>query len=200
MHTNRFKWMVGLAILFGFYVITCFAVLIFDNIDLLVFGITLIAMGIPAALFTVLAWRYKDERAPVRVCARCATINGIHATACRHCQSRELLYQCDNCRTKFASNDCPACGLKAGTKPRECPKCGGEYYGTICPKCGYITMPEKRRTSVGTVLLWIFFLPIMATIAIARSRDLKQSHKVQGVCYIWVAVAMCVYALTGGFN
>lgn len=52
----------------------------------------------------------------------------------------------------------------------------------FCQKCGAKVPPsppvyQKKRKTWVLVLLWVFFLPVMAVIAVARSRKLKRGMK-----------------------
>ncbi len=75
----------------------------------------------------------------------------------------------------------------------------------VCPYCGCVTKnsgtqknvnnldsnhkmqePKKKKNIVLLVVLWIFFLPIMATIAIVKSKKIKMPVKVILIVLIWL--------------
>lgn len=147
----------------------------------------------------------------MKVCENCGTENGNNATKCSACGSGNLTNKCDNCGTIFKTAFCPTCGVKAGSKSQKCPDCGEEYFSAACPKCGYsparkagersanasnqptiiVNQPAKKKTSFGIILLWIFFLPIMATIAVWKSQKLKKLWKIIITAAIWLFVLIC---------
>lgn len=147
----------------------------------------------------------------MKVCENCGTTNSNETTKCKSCGSGDLTNKCDNCGTKHKSAFCPTCGIKAGAKAQKCPKCGEEFYSAACPKCGYSVAREsaertsdssnpivivkevapKKKTSVWIILLWIFFLPVMATIAVWKSEKLKNLWKIIITAAIWLFVLIC---------
>lgn len=106
--------------------------------------------------------------------------------------------KCSYCGSFSDDNSmvCPSCG--ASDFMKVCPECGDLYSGMKCPKCesrrpaqpvntepvqqstpsyssrpAYSPAPEKKSgclVTAGKVMLWICFFPIMATIAILKSR------------------------------
>ena len=109
---------------------------------------------------------------------------------------------CKNCGTENQESNafCPACGGNAFM--HRCAGCGAEFEGNFCPNCGTKADAEqldrqplpseqpRRRVTFGRVLLWIFFLPIMAIIAIWRSRRLKTPVKIALTGLIVLALAL----------
>ena len=97
---------------------------------------------------------------------------------------------CKNCGTENQENNafCPACGGQEFV--HRCASCGAEFEGNFCSNCGARADAErpnrqslppeqpKKKVTFGRVLLWIFFLPIMAIIAIWRSPRLKTPWKI----------------------
>lgn len=128
----------------------------------------------------------------MQICKYCGTTNQYGTCICHACGANEFKYKCDNCGTLYQeANYCPQCGVKAGTKPRSCPRCGAAYYSTACPDCGYIigippapqeTVPvyaqpaaypapaPKRRQAWLWVLGWIFIFPLPLTVLTMNSR------------------------------
>lgn len=47
-------------------------------------------------------------------------------------------------------------------------------------------VPKKKRNWVLTIILWIFFLPIMATIVLVRTPKLKKSVKAILIAIVWI--------------
>ena len=100
-----------------------------------------------------------------------------------------------------------------------CPKCGNEYYTNACPNCGYNgsvqnahqtttafqTSPaansfnnnrnNKSKTSIGTILLWIFFLPVMVIVTIWKSEKLDKKWKI-----ILTVIILAFYLVAGAVN
>ena len=60
----------------------------------------------------------------------------------------------------------------------KCSKCGKEFEGNYCPHCGTGAGQAPRKITFGRVLLWIFFAPVMAIIAIWQSKWLRTPWKV----------------------
>ena len=100
-----------------------------------------------------------------------------------------------------------------------CPKCGNEYYTNACPNCGYNgsvqnahqtttafqTSPaansfnnnrhNKSKTSIGTILLWIFLLPVMVIVTIWKSEKLDKKWKI-----ILTVIILAFYLVAGAVN
>jgi len=124
----------------------------------------------------------------MKVCQYCGKVTDDSKKECNACGSAEFSHQCENCGTVFDSAFCPNCGTKAGKKASVCPDCGTRYFSAACPNCGYSPArkaafhrnapapwptspaPEKKKVSVGIILLWIFFWPIMTVITIWKSK------------------------------
>ena len=108
---------------------------------------------------------------------------------------------CKNCGTENQENNvfCPACGGQEFV--HRCASCGAEFEGNFCSNCGARADAErpnrqslppeqpKKKVTFGRVLLWIFFLPIMAIIAIWRSPRLKTPWKIVLTGLIVLALA-----------
>ncbi len=152
----------------------------------------------------------------MKVCQYCGSECDDGEKVCHSCGASEFSNKCRNCGTVFDSAFCPNCGVKVGQKPRVCPKCGNEYYTNACPNCGYNgsvqntsptantfqTAPvtnndrnSKGKTSVGTILLWIFFLPIMVIVAIWKSEKLDRKWKI-----ILTVIILAFYLVAGAVN
>ena len=138
----------------------------------------------------------------MKICLYCDSVNDDSAKVCSTCGASQFKNKCNNCGTVFESSYCPTCGTKAGAQAKICPQCGERYFTPACPKCGHndilnkaqqsaeeapqrivvehITRAEerpKKKVTFGRVLLWIFFLPIMAIIATWRSKKLTMIWK-----------------------
>lgn len=85
---------------------------------------------------------------------------------------------CTKCKTPMEDYMlfCPECGQKAHvphteyTGSADTTNYRGTYVGTTEP-------PKKKRRVWITVLLWVFFLPIMSIIAISKSQKIKKPIK-----------------------
>lgn len=151
----------------------------------------------------------------MKICAYCDSVNDDSAKVCTACGASKFKNKCNNCGNVFETAFCPVCGTKAGAQAKVCPQCGERYFTPACPKCGhngilnrtqqpveeapqrvvveYVTRTEdkpKKKVTFGKVLLWIFFLPIMAIIAIWRS---KLAVKWKIVLTAVVVVLMLLY-------
>lgn len=149
----------------------------------------------------------------MKICKFCDSECDDSEQKCPSCGATEFSNKCGNCGTVFDSGFCPNCGIKAGRKPKICAKCGNEYYSNACPNCGYndsefntlqtvnasqsdlqggnsyYAQPPKKKITVWTVLLWIFFLPIMAVIAVWKSNKLDKKWK---IIITAIIVAVCL--------
>lgn len=150
----------------------------------------------------------------MKICAYCGTANPDSALLCKACGAGEFKNNCNNCGTVFESNFCPTCGTKAGAKPRVCPRCSESHFTPACPRCGYVPgankgaepakprpqvvvqpVPvvqtiekEKKKITFGTVLLWIFFWPVMAVVAAHNIEMLKKACKL----FLAVIISMII--------
>lgn len=147
----------------------------------------------------------------MKVCEYCGTEVGRDTSICPRCGANDFEQVCDNCGTKYDDAlYCPRCGVKAGQKPRLCPVCNTQYYTNACPNCGYIKgnnvafgsdgcssgrynsyqqdtpAPKSDMPLALKVILWIFFLPIMATIAVVRDDHIGTVAKAVLIMAIWL--------------
>lgn len=149
----------------------------------------------------------------MKACKFCTTHVEDAVQHCPSCGSNSFLHICENCGSHFESGFCPNCGVRAGQKKKICPECGSAYFSNACPNCGYteirkpiqqtvihkhvyvqqkedyktesIPVQPEKRSGCLTVFLWIFFFPIMLTIAIVRSQSMKGLAKVFFVLLVW---------------
>ncbi len=156
----------------------------------------------------------------MKICKYCKTECDNSVNHCPSCGGTEFSYKCVNCGTGFESSHCPNCGVKFDAEPRVCPQCNTKYFTASCPNCGYnvnnsnkqtinvihstqtpppqyvpVQKPKKKKVTILTVLLWIFFLPIMAIIAVWKSEKLDTKWKV--VISVIIAVLTIVIGATG---
>lgn len=150
----------------------------------------------------------------MKVCKYCDSECDDGEKTCHSCGASEFSNKCRNCGTVFDSGFCPNCGVKVGQKPHVCPKCGNEYYSNACPNCGYngsvqnapVTNPfqtsstandrnSKGKTSIVTILLWIFFLPIMVIVTIWKSEKLDKKWKI-----ILTVIILAFYLVFGALS
>ena len=147
----------------------------------------------------------------MKVCSFCGTKNTEDAVRCVSCSATAFENICENCGQRYAGNFCPGCGVAAAQDAKLCPECGRKYYTNACPDCGYHpgrkketvtervvvrevpvqtsapaqSVPaQKSKIGCGTILLWICFPPIMATVAIIRS-SMKPFWKFVLVIALW---------------
>lgn len=128
----------------------------------------------------------------MKVCKYCNSLAYDSERKCKSCGASDFAYQCDNCGAVSSTKYCPTCGMKIGSKIFVCPVCKTRYGTPACPNCGYTSaapggstreQPEKK-TTFGTVLLWILFLPIMLLITVWKSKKMAVVWKVLVTCLV----------------
>ena len=112
----------------------------------------------------------------MKICKDCGIENQENNAFCPACGGNEFLHRCASCGAEFEGNFCPNCGAKAGAERPDRQSLPPEQ--------------PKRKVTFGRVLLWIFFLPIMAIIAIWRSRRLTTPVK---IALTGLIVLACVF-------
>ena len=135
----------------------------------------------------------------MKVCKYCNSLANDSALECNNCGASDFGYKCENCGTVSSSRFCQSCGLKIGPQVEICPTCGTRFLTPTCPRCGYPNVrkdydpneqkqsnPEKmeKKTGIGTILLWIFFLPIMLLLTVWNSKKLTVVWKVLITCLV----------------
>ncbi len=135
----------------------------------------------------------------MKVCKYCNSLAYDSDRKCRSCGASDFAYKCENCGTVTDSRICPSCGYKVGPGSVTCPSCGQRYVAASCPRCGYpatrsggnggegnAPKPEdtKQKTGIGTILLWIFFLPVMLLITVWKTKKLAVVWKVLITCLV----------------
>ena len=146
----------------------------------------------------------------MKKCKYCGTLNDNPASSCKACSASDFVFICDNCGSEIEKGQyCSRCGVRIGSVRQICPKCGTAYYTTACPNCGYprqrpeestvrvvpvpAETPKKKRSgwaTFGLVLLWIYFLPIMGTITVWKSKKLSTVYKLIITVVIWGIIAL----------
>lgn len=153
----------------------------------------------------------------MKVCKYCHTECDETTKKCPSCGSNDFNHKCANCGTEHSSAFCPNCGIKFDAKKHICPTCGNSFYTNACPSCGYTinkssskeketsipntatstvyvnTQPKKKKNTWITVLLWIFFFPIMVFVAIWKSK-MSQKTKI-----ILTAILALIFLIAGLF-
>ena len=144
----------------------------------------------------------------MKKCKQCGHNCTNQAELCPSCSSRDFSWVCANCGAVFSGTNCPDCGIRGGTRRKECPNCGTVYFSSACPQCGYSSRKRtkagvqgapkvaRKKPSIWIVLLWIFFLPIMGCIAVARAKRLSKGLKI-GVISV-IAVITLAFAFSPG--
>lgn len=94
---------------------------------------------------------------------------------------------------------CDKCGTQVKDGLSFCQKCGnilGEAATSANQTATYPPVPAKPKKKIGclTVLLWIFFLPIMIIVTIAKSEKMSKKQKA-----IWIMALVVVFLLIGIF-
>ncbi len=134
----------------------------------------------------------------MKVCKYCNSLANDSALECNKCGASDFGYRCENCGTISSSRFCPSCGRKIGPKSEICPRCGMAFATPTCPRCGFPEVNDKyipgeqeafntektKRTTFGTVLLWVFFLPVMLLITVWKSKKLAVVWKVLITCLV----------------
>ncbi len=119
----------------------------------------------------------------MKICKNCGTENQENNAFCPACGGQEFVHRCASCGAEFEGNFCPNCGARAETERPNCQSLPPEQ--------------PKKKVTFGRVLLWIFFLPIMAIIAIWRSQRLKTPMKIALTGLIVLALVL-YYRPRGG--
>lgn len=134
----------------------------------------------------------------MKVCKYCNSLANDSALECSKCGASDFGYRCENCGTISSARFCPQCGRKIGPKSEICPRCGRAFATPTCPRCGFPEVNDKyipgeqgtptsekaKKTTFGTVLLWIFFLPVMLLITIWKSKKFAVVWKVLITCLV----------------
>lgn len=149
----------------------------------------------------------------MKKCKYCGLKSENSVSICPSCGSGDFSYICDNCGNLITSGKfCTNCGVKIGKDEKICPKCGERYFSNACPNCGYLPYNQdpvndgnyyegnsggsaagKKKVGFGTILLWIFFPPVMATVAIWKSQKMQLWLKIVLTAILWLFI-MGVYA------
>lgn len=117
----------------------------------------------------------------MKICKYCGTANANDAKECEACHAREFSYKCDRCGTKFDSSFCPNCGIKGGADPQPehsrdaVEKTVVEHHVIIDQRQ---PEPQKKKHTFWIVVLWIFFLPVMAILAIWKAKKIPKLWKI----------------------
>ena len=106
---------------------------------------------------------------------------------------------------------------------KTCPRCGEDYNGILCQKCGYTPFPEDEPTfdrdepltepekvlvvkqaqqndsSCTSRYVWSFLLPIVGIIlgAILLSKPEKDSRSSGTFCLIWAVISLVLFGTIG---
>lgn len=112
----------------------------------------------------------------MKICKNCGAENRDYHVYCIYCGGNEFVRRCASCGTEFEGNFCPNCGTRADAARPDRQSLPPEQ--------------PKKKVTFGRVLLWIFFLPIMGTIAIWRSQRLKTPVKIVLTGLIVLALAL----------
>lgn len=135
----------------------------------------------------------------MKVCKYCNSLANDSALECSNCGASDFGYKCETCGTVSSSRFCQSCGLKIGPQVEICPTCGTRFLTPTCPRCGYPNVrmdydpneqkqsnseKAEKKTGIGTILLWIFFLPIMLLITVWKSKKLAAVWKVLITCLV----------------
>ena len=143
----------------------------------------------------------------MKVCKYCNSLANDYERKCKSCGASDFDYKCENCGTVSSTRFCPACGMKIGAKIVTCPVCKTRYGTPVCPCCGYPVSRQgeraaeetEKKTTIWTVLLWIFFLPVMLLITVWKSRKLAVVWKVLiTLAVLAIQVMPNFYAATAG--
>lgn len=146
----------------------------------------------------------------MKICEFCDSLVPDDADSCASCGGKSFRQRCNNCGNEYKEGAfCPHCGVRAGMKPKVCPRCNAEYFSTACPHCGFIEhqrrepneelaspvyVPETkrpRRTWLW-VLGWIFMPAIPLTVLTARSKKIPTWLKAVLITLIWILYSVIV--------
>ena len=72
----------------------------------------------------------------MKICSSCGAKASEGVRKCTACGSVSFVNICENCNTRFASLNCPQCGVLRETHEKACPDCGRRTFDALCPDCG----------------------------------------------------------------
>lgn len=122
-----------------------------------------------------------------KICTHCRTKVRTEADRCPSCGASEFWYKCASCGKVSNTPVCPVCGWNpahdSGSAQRQ------HQSVQYAPQIG---QPQKKKASVWKILLWVFFLPIMGCIVIAKSPRFSTKLKaifISGIALLTLLVA-----------
>ena len=71
----------------------------------------------------------------MKICSSCGAQASTSVRKCLACGSASFLFICENCGTRFASLNCPQCGVLRESHEKICPNCGRHTFDARCPDC-----------------------------------------------------------------
>lgn len=126
----------------------------------------------------------------MKVCKYCGTANENDAKKCASCGAVDFKNKCDRCGTVYDSAFCPNCGASLGADAENAQPTVVEHHIVIDNQTA-AEPPKKKKHIFWIVVLWIIALPIMAIIAIWKSKKLPKVWKIILTCIIAAITILC---------
>ncbi len=129
----------------------------------------------------------------MKVCKYCNSECDDTEKVCHSCGASEFSNKCRNCGTVFDSGFCPNCGYNGSVQNAH--QTTTAFQTSPAANSFNNNRHNKSKTSIGTILLWIFFLPVMVIVTIWKSEKLDKKWKI-----ILTVIILAFYLVAGAVN
>lgn len=129
----------------------------------------------------------------MKVCKYCNSECDDTEKVCHSCGASEFSNKCLNCGTVFDSGFCPNCGYNGSVQNAH--QTTTAFQTSPAANSFNNNRHNKSKTSIGTILLWIFFLPVMVIVTIWKSEKLDKKWKI-----ILTVIILAFYLVAGAVN
>ena len=129
----------------------------------------------------------------MKVCKYCNSECDDTEKVCHSCGASEFSNKCRNCGTVFDSGFCPNCGYNGSVQNAH--QTTNVFQTAPAANSFNNNRNNKSKTSIGTILLWIFFLPVMVIVTIWKSEKLDKKWKI-----ILTVIILAFYLVAGAVN
>ena len=129
----------------------------------------------------------------MKVCKYCNSECDDTEKVCHSCGASEFSNKCRNCGTVFDSGFCPNCGYNGSVQNAH--QTTTAFQTSPAANSFNNNRNNKSKTSIGTILLWIFFLPVMVIVTIWKSEKLDKKWKI-----ILTVIILAFYLVAGAVN